>query len=707
MQGTLTRLIGVLSILVAASALAAQTPVLTYPYTQGFESPPPYAEAVLTSVGSATVPTNSAGVGNAPTTQLNTESGGGGINVVPSTGGLLPHTGNGLLEMAGDCNTFIDIHLDLSAATPTTTVELDFWWADVGSWDNGIYNGVFLSRDGGATWDLILFVFTPGSVGTNTWFNELIDIGAMMSAASLTYTNNMVIRFQMEDSLNTEICALDDITITGSPPPDMTMEFNSVPVTDGGTINIGDARTQVGDLFTFTIGNLGPGDLYLLGTPPVSIALGTNMSDANVQTQPGLLTIPPTQTTTFVLRIEPSTPGPFNLMVDIVTNDPLQNPFDFTIQGNGILPNDAAEANATAGSSLVGPTGGPFTLSVDPGATLANATIELTDVDLDDIVVSAITPLTTVPMGIPTPALPAQAHPILLTWAGTVDATNPPGDYTWEIDFADTVNLTPLVARVTITINDLPPTHAILDAMSGDGSSGNPYTVNYFPGATGALAVDLATVADPNTAQGLTLTAAVQVSGPSGGTGFQFTMTAGVLSIAPAGTLVQADAGNQAFTLVVEDGTHSVLIRVDAFVFGSSGSMYFLNSPNLAFATIGVPYGPETLMVDGGTSPYTFNEISGAWPAGITLNTSTGEISGTPTELGTFSVEIRVVDANNDTLTHMFTLTVRQEVGDAGGGTTSNTDNSGCSSSTGSTSLLLLALLAGLAGLRFARSRSA
>jgi hypothetical protein len=289
-------------------------------------------------------------------------------------------------------------------------------------------------------------------------------------------------------------------------------------------------------------------------------------------------------------------------------------------------------------------------------------------------------------------------HPVLLAWTGTADASNPPGDYTWEIEFADTINLTSVIIEVTITITDLPPTHTILDAMSGDGSSGNPYAVNYFPGATGALAVDLATVTDPNTAQAVNLSGVVQVSGPSGGTGFQFTLAAGVLNIAPAGTLVQADAGNQAFTLVVEDGTHTVLIRVDAFVFGSSGNMFFLNSPVMPFATIDMPYGPETLMIQGGTTPYTFNELSGTWPAGITLNSTTGEITGTPTELGTFSVEIRAIDANNDTVTETFTLTVRQEVSDASGGTT-RTENNGCSSTTGSASLLLLALLAGLAGL--------
>ncbi len=375
----------------------------------------------------------------------------------------------------------------------------------------------------------------------------------------------------------------------------------------------------------------------------------------------------------------------------------------FAVIGAETLFNAEASAAPAAGSSLAGPMNGPFALSVDPGSTLANAEIELTDGDADPIDVLAITPLTSVPAGITAPVAPANpAHPVLLAWTGTADASNPPGDYTWEIEFADTVNLTTVIIEVTITINDLPPTHVLLDAMSGDGSSGNPYTVNYFPGATGALAVDLATVTDPNTSQPVTLTGVVQVSGPSSGTGFQFSLSAGVLNIAPAGTLVQDDAGNQAFTLVVEDGTHTELIRVDAFVFGSSGNMFFVNSPVMPFATIDMPYGPETLIVQGGTTPYTFNEISGTWPAGITLNTATGEISGTPTELGTFSVEIRVIDANNDTVTETFTLTVRQEVSEAGG-TTTTTENNGCSSTPGSTSLLLLALLAGLAGLRYAR----
>ncbi len=51
-------------------------------------------------------------------------------------------------------------------------------------------------------------------------------------------------------------------------------------------------------------------------------------------------------------------------------------------------------------------------------------------------------------------------------------------------------------------------------------------------------------------------------------------------------------------------------------------------------------------VVIGGTAPYTFSTIAGALPAGLSLNTSTGRISGAPTTTGTFSVTVHAVDVN-------------------------------------------------------------
>jgi hypothetical protein len=67
-------------------------------------------------------------------------------------------------------------------------------------------------------------------------------------------------------------------------------------------------------------------------------------------------------------------------------------------------------------------------------------------------------------------------------------------------------------------------------------------------------------------------------------------------------------------------------------------------------ATVGeaFTYAPD---VRGGTGPYTVTLEAGALPDGLSVVDS--EVTGTPTEAGTFPVWLEVVDANNVT-THVF-----------------------------------------------------
>ncbi len=53
----------------------------------------------------------------------------------------------------------------------------------------------------------------------------------------------------------------------------------------------------------------------------------------------------------------------------------------------------------------------------------------------------------------------------------------------------------------------------------------------------------------------------------------------------------------------------------------------------------------QTLQVTGGVSPRTWGVISGSLPPGLGLNASTGQISGTATQTGTFSFTVQVTDA--------------------------------------------------------------
>jgi Putative Ig domain len=68
--------------------------------------------------------------------------------------------------------------------------------------------------------------------------------------------------------------------------------------------------------------------------------------------------------------------------------------------------------------------------------------------------------------------------------------------------------------------------------------------------------------------------------------------------------------------------------------------------------TVGVPYS-SGLMAIGGVPPYTFSIVTGMLPPGLSLNSSTGLISGTPTTAGTYSFTAEVTDSEGHTATSL------------------------------------------------------
>jgi hypothetical protein len=55
----------------------------------------------------------------------------------------------------------------------------------------------------------------------------------------------------------------------------------------------------------------------------------------------------------------------------------------------------------------------------------------------------------------------------------------------------------------------------------------------------------------------------------------------------------------------------------------------------------------QRITAAGGTPPYSFSVTSGILPAGLSLNSSTGDISGTPTTAGTYQFTITATDASS------------------------------------------------------------
>ncbi len=135
-----------------------------------------------------------------------------------------------------------------------------------------------------------------------------------------------------------------------------------------------------------------------------------------------------------------------------------------------------------------------------------------------------------------------------------------------------------------------------------------------------------------------------------------------------AGLVLETPVTNQIFPVVYNNSNPVVVtlsptlnpIVNEANNFGFNGY-----SPlNVMCAAMGgavnSPYASQ-MVVTGGVSPYTYSLASGNLPPGLSLNASTGTITGTPTTAGTYTFSIQVKDSSNlaaGTTTSNCTITI-------------------------------------------------
>lgn len=72
---------------------------------------------------------------------------------------------------------------------------------------------------------------------------------------------------------------------------------------------------------------------------------------------------------------------------------------------------------------------------------------------------------------------------------------------------------------------------------------------------------------------------------------------------------------------------------------------------------VGVSYAIG-VFADGGTPPYRWSLVAGQLPPGLSLTTSPGRITGTPTTAGTFTFTLRVTDEGGQQATQQFSITI-------------------------------------------------
>ena len=86
----------------------------------------------------------------------------------------------------------------------------------------------------------------------------------------------------------------------------------------------------------------------------------------------------------------------------------------------------------------------------------------------------------------------------------------------------------------------------------------------------------------------------------------------------------------------------------------------FINTSATAVpnGTVNTPYSTTTIQAIGGTAPYTWSVASGSLPSGLTLDTTSGALSGTPSAAGVFNFTLQVADASSPQNTAQLALSI-------------------------------------------------
>jgi hypothetical protein len=126
-----------------------------------------------------------------------------------------------------------------------------------------------------------------------------------------------------------------------------------------------------------------------------------------------------------------------------------------------------------------------------------------------------------------------------------------------------------------------------------------------------------------------------------------------VATISASGLATGVSAGSATISATLAGVTGSTTLTVQ-------GVPLAITTASLATGTVSVAYS-ATFAASGGTLPYAWSITSGGLPAGLTLNASSGAISGTPTTAGTSNFTAEVTDAGSpvQTATKALSITIR------------------------------------------------
>src|SRR5208282_1966731 len=320
----------------------------------------------------------------------------------------------------------------------------------------------------------------------------------------------------------------------------------------------------------------------------------------------------------------------------------------------------------------------PYTYTVSAGTLPAGTTLNVTTGTVSGTPTTAGAFSYTIKAtdsGRPTPQTATQASsgtitPATLTLTATPAATTQVGQAYSQTNVASggttpytyTVSVGTLPAGTTLntsigTVSGTPTTAGAFSYAIKATDSGSPTAQTATQVSSGTIAP--ATLMLVATASSTTQVGQFyrQTNAASGGTTpYTYSVSAGTL---PAGTTLNVTTGTVSGTPTTA-GAFSYTIKAtdsgrptpQTATQASSGTItpatLTLTATPAATTQVGQAYS-QTNVASGGTTPYTYTVSVGTLPAGTTLNTSIGTVSGTPTTAGAFSYAIKATDSGSPT----------------------------------------------------------
>ena len=158
-----------------------------------------------------------------------------------------------------------------------------------------------------------------------------------------------------------------------------------------------------------------------------------------------------------------------------------------------------------------------------------------------------------------------------------------------------------------------------------------------------------------------------QTLNASGGTApYTFAITAGALpaglTLNPSGILSGTPTASGSFNFTVSATDSGIPTAGNrAYTLTVASPTLTLPAKTLPDGTAGQAYSTSITPASGGIAPYTYAVSAGALPAGISLDSATGALSGTPTAPGNFSFTVAATDSTSGTpgpVSRSFTLAI-------------------------------------------------